>query len=135
MHQRAVKERDQLSQLHLITSCEELKKALSEIDELPVSVKKKSESKRALLREQINIRKKVLKQNINIPFTHRGRQRALKDVNSPTLKLQILKTSAQILKVTVATLQNHWLESKFSVSLKLKVQRNGTLDMLWDIML
>ena len=60
LHERAVKERDQLSQLHLITSCEELKKALSEIDELPVSVKKKSESKRALLREQINIRKKVL---------------------------------------------------------------------------
>ena len=33
-----------------------------------------------LLREQINIRKKVLKQKVKIPFTHNQKQRQLKDI-------------------------------------------------------
>ena len=63
----------------MITSTKELKHALSEIDKLP-NLSKKSEKKHALLKEQVNIRKKVLKQSIKIPFTHKGRQRPLKDL-------------------------------------------------------
>lgn len=44
-------ERERLSQLHLPI---ELKKALSEIDEQAISTKKKTELKRALIREQVN---------------------------------------------------------------------------------
>lgn len=33
-----------------------------------------------LLREQINVRKKVLQESINIPFTTKGKQRPLSDI-------------------------------------------------------
>ena len=36
--------------------------------------------KRALIREQINIRKKVFQENINIPFTTKGKQRPLSNI-------------------------------------------------------
>jgi chromosome segregation ATPase len=42
-----------------------------------LSSKKKCEKKRAIIREQINIRKKVLNQAIKLPFTHNGRQRPI----------------------------------------------------------
>ena len=76
LEQRAKEEREKLSRLHLITSTKELEQALSEIDELP----NKCEKKRALIKEQVNIWKKVLRQNIKVPFTHKGRQRPLKDL-------------------------------------------------------
>lgn len=43
-------------------------------------LKKKKEKKLAVLREQINIRKKVLKQKVKIPFTHNRKQRQLSDI-------------------------------------------------------
>ena len=51
----------------------ELKGVLSEIDEESVSAAKKRQKKLALLREQINVRKKVFQQSINIPFTTKGK--------------------------------------------------------------
>lgn len=58
-------EEEKLSKLHLITSADELHDALSEIDSEPITSKKKMDKKRTLLREQINIRKKVLNQAVN----------------------------------------------------------------------
>lgn len=78
--QRAAEERDRLSKIHLITSVDELKGMLSEIDEESISAKKKGQKKRALLREQINIRKKVFGESINISFTTKGKQRPLSDI-------------------------------------------------------
>lgn len=56
LKQWATEERERLSKLHLITTTEELSEALSEIDYQTMNPKK-SEKKRALIREQVNIRK------------------------------------------------------------------------------
>ena len=80
LNQRAMAEREKLSMLHLISSPEELSVALSEIDDETISAKKKKEKKLAVLREQINIRKKVLKQKVKIPLTHNRKQRQLSDI-------------------------------------------------------
>lgn len=80
LQKRAAEEKDRLSRVHLITSVDELKGALSEIDEENISAAKKGQQKRALLREQINVRKKVFKQSINIPFSVRRKQRPLSDI-------------------------------------------------------
>lgn len=80
MNERATQEGEKLSTLHLITSPTELKSTLSEIDDEAISAKKKAEKKRAVIREQINIRKKVLKQSVKVPFTQKGRQRPLRDI-------------------------------------------------------
>ena len=50
----------------------------SKIDDEAIS-SKKSEKKRALLREQINIRKDF-KQKIKVPFTRNGKLRPLRDI-------------------------------------------------------
>ena len=50
LKQRAKEERERLSNLHLLTSTEELKEALSENDSQSVSLRKKCEKKRALIR-------------------------------------------------------------------------------------
>ena len=60
-------------------SSDELCDALSEIDSEDICTKKKGERKRALLRDQINIRKK-LKQKIQISLTHNRRQRPLREI-------------------------------------------------------
>ena len=77
---RAAEEKDRLSTVHLISSVNELKDVLSEIDEESISEAKKGQKKRVLLREQINVRKKVLKESINIPFTVKRKQRPLSDI-------------------------------------------------------
>ena len=63
-------ERAKLSKLHLITSSEELQKLLSEIDTSNNTTSKKKAQKLSVLRTQINIRRKVLGQDIHIPFSH-----------------------------------------------------------------
>ena len=80
LEQRAKEERAKLSNLHLIKTTEELKQALCEIDCQSLNSKKKCEKKRSLIREQLNIRKKVLKQTIKLPFTHKGKQRPMNDI-------------------------------------------------------
>ena len=80
LKQRAMKEKEKLSKLHLITSPDELCKTLSEIDDEDISTSKKTHKKLAVMREQISIRKKLLNQKINIPFTHHRKQRPLRDI-------------------------------------------------------
>lgn len=52
MKQRATREKERLSTLNLITSADELKKILSEIDDGAISSKKKNQKKLALIRDQ-----------------------------------------------------------------------------------
>ena len=81
LQKRAAEEKERLSKLHLIESTDELKEVLSEIDEEGKgTAAKRGQKKRALIREHISIRKKVLQENINIPFTTKGKQRPLSDI-------------------------------------------------------
>ena len=59
---------------------EVLKSVLSEIEEESISTAKKGQKKRALLKEQIKIRKTVYQGSINVPFTTKGKQRPLSDI-------------------------------------------------------
>ena len=70
-------EKHALLQEHLIISSKELNEALANIDK---EVSKSKTKKLALLKLQIKIRKKLLKQNIKIAFTHSGKQRPLNDI-------------------------------------------------------
>ena len=79
LQKRADEERERLSKIHVITSVEELKSMLLEIEEESISTAKKSQKKHALVKEQIKIRKKVNQEKINIPFTTKGKQRPLSD--------------------------------------------------------
>ena len=74
---RAVKEKEQLSKLHLITSSDEMKTVLSDIEGENTSCVKKAQKKRQIIKEQINIRKKVFNEKINVPFSKNGKQRPL----------------------------------------------------------
>lgn len=76
LEKRAAMEKERLSKLHLM-AFDELKITLSKIGEEDISNAKKTKKKLALIREQINIRKKLLGQKINIPFTCKGKQRSL----------------------------------------------------------
>lgn len=81
LKQRADAERERLAKLPLITSVDELDGLIGEIDdEVGITSKKKTQKKLAIIREQVNIRKKVLKQKINVPFTHKGKQRPLQTI-------------------------------------------------------
>ena len=73
-------EKEQLSQQHLITSSTELYEAISAIDNESNSVSNKKSKKVSLLKTQILIRKKVLKQKVNIVFSRSKKQRPLSDV-------------------------------------------------------
>ena len=77
---RAAKEKERLAKMHVIMSEEELKSVLLEIDEESISTAKKSQKKRALLKEQIKIQKTLYQASIKIPFTRKGKQRPLYDI-------------------------------------------------------
>ena len=81
MREKAAKEKEFLSHQHLIKTTSELKESLKEIDvHTNTTASKRIKEKYALLRTQINIRKKVLKQNIKIPFSHHGKKKPLADI-------------------------------------------------------
>ena len=63
------KELSELANISLIMSSQDLYKEVRNIDEQHGSMTAKTALKLKLVRNQINIRKKVLLQNINIPFT------------------------------------------------------------------
>ena len=75
LKKRAQQEREKLLSLHLITSSNELLKAVSDIEHKTISTAKKKQEKLSLLRSQINIWKKVLDRKITITFTHSRSQR------------------------------------------------------------
>ena len=58
LKQKAQIEREKLSQLHLVTTSEELHEVLVNIDALNISATKKRGQKPSFLRNQVNIRKK-----------------------------------------------------------------------------
>ena len=70
-------EKNQLSQQHLICTEEELLTQLQEIDASVATTSSKRKKKLALIRVQINIRKKIYHQNVQVPFTKRGKNRPL----------------------------------------------------------
>ena len=72
LKKRAQQEREKLLSLHLITSSNELLKAVSDIEHKTISTAKKKQEKLSLLRSQINIWKKVLNRKIT---THSRSQR------------------------------------------------------------
>lgn len=80
LKKKATLEKDKLSKLHLITSSEELHQLLSEIDISSNTTSKKKAQKLSLLRTQINIRRKVLGQDIHITFSHLRKQQPLNTV-------------------------------------------------------
>ncbi len=75
LQKRAQQKKDKLSQFHLITTPQELYEALEKIDMEKLSAAKTVSQKLGLLRTQVNIRKKVLKQDIRIVFTRSRKQR------------------------------------------------------------
>uniref|UniRef100_A0A1X7TAG3 Uncharacterized protein n=1 Tax=Amphimedon queenslandica TaxID=400682 RepID=A0A1X7TAG3_AMPQE len=80
LEERSQKEKDKLSELHLITTTEELSEIIQEIDKKDISESKKISEKLKLLRTQINIRKKVLKQVVHIAFTQSRKQRPIHQI-------------------------------------------------------
>lgn len=80
LKEKLQKERDELSKYHLITSSEELHQQLLKIDNERISTAKKKSQKVSLLKTQVRIRKKILKQNTHIVFTCGGKQRPVHNV-------------------------------------------------------
>ena len=81
LQQKLQKQCDELSEHHLITSSCELRQALTEIEGSSTSQRQMKSKKLALLKTQINLRKKVLGQsNIHIPFTQSRKQRPMSDI-------------------------------------------------------
>ena len=76
------KEKEILSQEHLIETVTELSEAMNEIDSESIRPSKKKQKKLKVLRTQVNMRKKVLKQNINIAFSKARKQRPLPEIIS-----------------------------------------------------
>ena len=77
---KAQKETEILSQEHLIETVTELCEAMNEIDSESIPPSKIGQKKLKVLRTQVNIRKKVLKQNINITFSKARKRRPLPDI-------------------------------------------------------
>ena len=73
-------EKQKISQLHLITTSEELKEELQNIDCEKISTPKKKNKKVALLKIQIKIRRKVLCQTVPIAFKINYKHRPITDI-------------------------------------------------------
>ena len=74
------KEKEKLSQMHLITTSKELKEELLKINSEKISPAKKRNKKITLLQTQVKIRKKVLSQSVLITFSKNRRQRPVTDI-------------------------------------------------------
>ena len=110
---RAEKERNELSKLHLIISAAELAEVLADIDE-DISPSKKAK-KLALLKTQVRIRKKVLKQNIHIVFTHSRKQRPLNEIVKELSLFITHETSPPAIEQDPARLVGKRIHHKFEV--------------------
>ena len=73
-------EKHTLLKEHLITTPEELYETIANIDKEVSVVTKRKRKKLALLKVQIKMRKKLLKQNIRIVFTHSGKHRPVNEI-------------------------------------------------------
>lgn len=78
VRQKREEEKEKLSKLHLVSSVSEFDHVLVSIDEDPcLSNSKKKTNKLSLLKEQVKIRKKLLKQNVKVVFSSHSKQRPL----------------------------------------------------------
>ena len=79
LKRKAQVEKDKFSQMHLITTCEELLEALADIESHVQRKELKNFS--SVLKNQVKIMKKVLGKNVSIVFSHKaGKQRPLDDL-------------------------------------------------------
>lgn len=69
LKEKMCQEKEKLSQLHLITTSEELQEELCIIDRESISVSKKRNKKITVLKTQVQIRRKVLGQTVPVVFT------------------------------------------------------------------
>ena len=91
MKKRLYEEKQKLSQLHLITTSQELKEEFQKIDMKAISATRKRSLKMDILRTQVRIRKKVLGQNVPITFTSNRRQRPVAEITQELCDI-IIKT-------------------------------------------
>ena len=77
LKERLCSEKEQLSQVHLITTSQELQQELLLIERENISASKKKSKKILLLKTQVQIRRKVLGQTVPIVFTSHRKQRQL----------------------------------------------------------
>ena len=87
----------------------------------------KKQKKRAIIREQINIRRKVLGQKVNVPFSYKRKQRSLSDI--------VKEFSAHLNDVPAASTststRDYSSESLVGLTvLKLTDKTSGLLDLL-----
>ena len=80
LKEKMCREKEKLSQLHLITTSSELREELVRIDRDSVSATKKRNKKIDLLKTQVQIRRKVLGQTVPIVFTSSRKQRPLANI-------------------------------------------------------
>jgi hypothetical protein len=64
----------------LIATTTELDKVLQEIDNTQISQSKKDSKKLSIIKTQVNVRKKVLGQQIKITYTHARRKRPICEI-------------------------------------------------------
>jgi hypothetical protein len=69
LKRRIQSEKDELANIHLITSTKELQCVMLSIDSKSTSASKKESEKLKILRDQVQLRKKVLHQDIHITFS------------------------------------------------------------------
>ena len=77
LKQKATAEKAKLSKLHLVTSTPEFESSLNIIKEEGLPPKKEEKKILDFLKEQIQIRKKLLQQKTNITCTRNGKKRPL----------------------------------------------------------
>ena len=80
MKKRLYEEKQKLSQLHLITTSQQLKEEFRKIDMKAVSATIERSLKMDILRMQVRIRKEVLGQNVPITFTSNRRQHPVAEI-------------------------------------------------------
>ena len=116
LKRRAQEELNKLDKLHLITSVAELREAIANIDESELSAAKKRDKKMSLLKDQINIRKKVYKENIRIPFSQGGKKRPVATIASELMEFMASsELSSKHCDVDPATLVGKSIEHKFEL--------------------
>lgn len=116
LKKRTQEELMKLGQLQLITSATELRGALADIEESSLSAAKKRDKKLSLLKDQINIRKKVYKQEIKIPLSQRGKKRPLATIAFELLKfMETQEPSGDHCCHDPASLVGKSIEQKFEV--------------------
>ena len=98
--QKVQEEREKLSHLHVITSSDELSQCIEEIENESCSSSKKKTKQYALLREQINIRNKLLDQDIHIVFSQARRKRPVEEIKKELAEFIESTTASVVHEVT-----------------------------------